>query len=959
MTSTAFQTSLKSFGALLLVPFFAIAVGAQNLATNPGFETGNTTGWFAFGSPVISTTTAQVHSGAYACLVTNRTATYMGVAQSFTSVLPTNQTCAISAWLRLASGTNQTMQLTMQKVDGAGTAYTAIAAGSVSTNGWVQLSGQYNFTYSGTLTSLVLYAEVPTSTNAAYYIDDLLVQSTDVMPVNGTCCVDWTNVCQRIDGFGASSAWDSTWTTAQADLFFSTNTGIGLSLLRSRIVYASSTAATAIPGTVENSIMQMAQARGARVWSTPWTPPTGFKNTNDLYDSLPITNAVCGGSYLGTGNNATNLAYASQLANYVDSMKTKYGVNIYAVSVQNEPDAQVNTYEACQWTGQQIRDFSTNLSSALAAKGYGSTKIIIPESQNWASNPGLWTPTLTDANATAAVSIIANHNYVMDNSAGDQTPPVAINTSGKALWQTEVALLSGTNNSITNAIYWAERIHLFLTAAQANAWHYWWLVDSGNGGLADASGNTSKRMYALGQFARFVRPDFYRVGVPTNSGSALVSAFKDLSSSNFAIVAINASSQTVTQSFNFINIGGITNVTPWITSAILSLSNQTPIWVTNSSFNYSLPALSVVTFVGQANTIVPPATTVTLASGGSPTTYGSPVTFTVTLKTNGVALGAVVGETIRFYDGANQIGSALLNGSGQAVFATTNTQLAAGTHSLTAGYGGDANYSGSTNSPAWSQVVNPAQLTYLADGTNLTYGSTIPVMSGAVSGFVGSDTQGSATTGTLAFTTPANATSSIGSYAVNGSGLTASNYSFSQAAGNATALTITAAGLTVTNLLVLDKVYDGTTNATLNAANAGLAGKKNGDSLTLVTTNATACFADPNVGSNKPVTVAGITFTGAAAGNYTLAAPTGLTANILPLSPPVFSGQPLQPMAGGWQLNFSGQPGQSYHVRATTNLAQPWDLWIPITNGTFGSSPAAILDPAAGWGQRYYRIISP
>ena len=28
--------------------------GAQEFATNPGFETGNTTGWFAFGSPAIS-----------------------------------------------------------------------------------------------------------------------------------------------------------------------------------------------------------------------------------------------------------------------------------------------------------------------------------------------------------------------------------------------------------------------------------------------------------------------------------------------------------------------------------------------------------------------------------------------------------------------------------------------------------------------------------------------------------------------------------------------------------------------------------------------------------------------------------------------------------------------------------------------------------------------------------------
>jgi hypothetical protein len=40
--------------------------------------------------------------------------------------------------------------------------------------------------------------------------------------------------------------------------------------------------------------------------------------------------------------------------------------------------------------------------------------------------------------------------------------------------------------------------------AQANAWHYWWLIPWGgtdNQGLTDASGNPAKRMYAVGQFS--------------------------------------------------------------------------------------------------------------------------------------------------------------------------------------------------------------------------------------------------------------------------------------------------------------------------------------------------------------------------------------------------------------------------------------------------------------------------
>ena len=218
------------------------------------------------------------------------------------------------------------------------------------------------------------------------------------------CTVNWTNVYQRIDGFGASSAWQSTWTSTEANLFFSTsngivytdklsttttNNGIGLSLLRNHILYASSTSPTATPTTVETSIMLMAQTNGARVWSTPWTPAAGFKSINDIYDSgVATASGIDGGSYLGNGNNITNLNYASQLANYVYSMSNSYHVNIYAISIQNEPDADVTSYEACQWTGQQIHDFATNLYAALGAKGFGSTKIIIPESQNWTVSKG-------------------------------------------------------------------------------------------------------------------------------------------------------------------------------------------------------------------------------------------------------------------------------------------------------------------------------------------------------------------------------------------------------------------------------------------------------------------------------------------------------------------------------------------------------------------------------------------
>lgn len=430
-------------------------------------------------------------------------------------------------------------------------------------------------------------------------------------PATTNCVVDWNNVHQSIDGFGASSAWDGGWTTGQADILFSTNLGVvfsdnlgnkytnngaGLSLLRNHIVPAGSTLASAIPTTAETQIMQWAQARGARVWSTPWTPPAGFKRTNDIYDSGTATGGgINGGSYLG--GTATNLAYASQLANYVASIKDTDGINLYAISIQNEPDADVTSYEACQWSNTQIHDFVTNLYNALAIRGLSSTKIMLPESQNWQDYQNLAGPAMNDPNAAADVGIIADHNYDGANGPASLTK----SSYGKALWETEVSQLSGENGDIANGVYYAQRIFLFMTAAQANAWHYWWLVGygSGNTGLLDDNAAPTKRLFTVGNYSRFVRPGYYRVEVVNNNPIfTSISAYKDSVSGNFAIVAVNPEPVTVTQVFNLTNVTA-SFVTPWITSASLSLASQPAVGVINGSFTYKLPAMSVVTFAGQ------------------------------------------------------------------------------------------------------------------------------------------------------------------------------------------------------------------------------------------------------------------------------------------------------------------------------------------------------------------------
>jgi hypothetical protein len=88
-------------------------------------------------------------------------------------------------------------------------------------------------------------------------------------------------------------------------------------------------------------------------------------------------------------------------------------------------------------------------------------------------------------------------------------------------------------------------------------------------------------------------------------------------------------------------------------------------------------------------------------------------------------------------------------------------------------------------------------------------------------------------------------------------------------------------GLTVVGVTANNKVYDSTTQATLNTAAAALVGVLAGDKVTLNTAGASGTFATKDVGNNITVAVTGLTLTGPQAGNYSLTQPT-TTANITP-----------------------------------------------------------------------------
>lgn len=107
-------------------------------------------------------------------------------------------------------------------------------------------------------------------------------------------------------------------------------------------------------------------------------------------------------------------------------------------------------------------------------------------------------------------------------------------------------------------------------------------------------------------------------------------------------------------------------------------------------------------------------------------------------------------------------------------------------------------------------TVNPATLTVTANAASRLYGAANPPFSGNVTGFVNGELLANVTTGTEVFSTTAINTSNVGLHDITGAGLIANNgnYVFSQAAANASALTISPTPLSVT-ANAFAKTYDG------------------------------------------------------------------------------------------------------------------------------------------------------
>ncbi|WP_432644001.1 carbohydrate-binding protein [Paenibacillus pabuli] len=437
---------------------------------------------------------------------------------------------------------------------------------------------------------------------------------------------------QLIKGFGGINhpAWIGDLTASQRETAFGNGQNqLGFTILR---IY--------VDENRNNWYREVATAKraieqGALVFASPWNPPSDMVET---FNRNGDTNA----KRLKYDKYA---AYAQHLNDFVTYMKNN-GVDLYAISVQNEPDY---AHDWTWWTPQEMLRFMKENAGSIQ-----NTKVMAPESFQYLKN--MSDPILNDPQALANMDILGAHTY------GTQFKDFAYplfkqKGAGKELWMTEVYYPNSDNNSSDR---WPEALdvsyHMHNAMVEGDFQAYvWWYIRRQYGPMNE-DGTISKRGYNMAHFSKFVRPGYYRVDATKNPDTnTFVSAYKG--DNKVVIVAINRGTSAASQKFVLQN-GNASTVSSWVTDSSRNLATGAPITVSSGSFTAQLPAQSVTTFVAN----------ITDSSGvnpGSGTTYEAETGTTLT--------DAVIETLYPGYTGSGYVNFNALTGSAIQWNAINNT----------------------------------------------------------------------------------------------------------------------------------------------------------------------------------------------------------------------------------------------------------------------------------------------
>ncbi|HOQ37539.1 MAG TPA: carbohydrate-binding protein [Acetivibrio sp.] len=386
-----------------------------------------------------------------------------------------------------------------------------------------------------------------------------------------TATINLSSQKQVIRGFGGMNhpVWINDLTAEQREKAFGNGEGqLGLTILRIHVDENRNN------WSKELATAKKAIEKGAIVFASPWNPPS------DMIEYF-TRNGQPNQKRLRYDKYA---AYAQYLNEFVTYMKNN-GVDLYAISVQNEPDY---AHEWTWWTPQEMLRFMKENAGSI------NCRVMAPESFQYLKN--MSDPILNDPQALANMDILGAHFY--GTTVNNMPYPLFQQKgAGKDLWMTEVYVPNSDSNSADRwpeALEVAHNIHNALVEGNFQAYVWWYIRRSY--GLLKEDGNISKRGYMMAHYSKFVRPGYVRVDATKNpTYNVYVSAYKK----NNSVVAVVINKSTEAKTINISVPGG--NIRKWeryVTSSSKNLKKESDINASSDTFQVTLEPQSVTTFVG-------------------------------------------------------------------------------------------------------------------------------------------------------------------------------------------------------------------------------------------------------------------------------------------------------------------------------------------------------------------------
>lgn len=339
--------------------------------------------------------------------------------------------------------------------------------------------------------------------------------------------------------------------------------------------------------------------------ATSWTPPDWMKLHDDP-DRIPAQCYNCNNCPVGDDRRKVcggrldpnyYAEYAEYLLAYVKILKQETGIDLYAISIQNEPFF-ANPFESNVVKPDEYGTLLNVVGRKFRQEGL-STKIFGAEHMaewSWGVQQNYVSNIFKNGGNNPYLDIYAVHGYVdgvaPDYGSAEGWTALKTNISqkhSKPLWMTET---SGYAQTPEGAMKLAKSMYLALRFGDISSWVYWSVSgEPGSEFSIMANGEPTILYYVSKQFFKYIRPNAVRIDAASDDPEILTLAFKNASEGSMSLVVINASE---TQKDVTLDIpAGPGEFTAYRTSA-----TENSVEAGTITNTVSLPAQSITSLVG-------------------------------------------------------------------------------------------------------------------------------------------------------------------------------------------------------------------------------------------------------------------------------------------------------------------------------------------------------------------------